>query len=146
MRYARKFAQAQKREERLIFDCYYQAIRLAKMDGQLENLRLVRENLIEGDNDLTVKVWENFVQVCYELRIDLDPLIDGVKLHPFDTGKGNGYRIPSKKVDLFGHLKKRQRRNTWRANWRREFEGDQSYKIIQQMRHQELRLVEVGIG
>ncbi len=146
MRYARKFAQAQKREEDVIFECYYEAICVAKMDGQRENLRLVRENLIEGDNDLTVKVWENFLQVCYELNVDLDRLIDTVKMHPSDFGKGNGYRIPSKNVNLFEHLKKRQRRNNWRADFRKKYERTGAYEIIQKLRQPKLHVVDGGIG
>ncbi len=146
MRYARKFAQAQKREEEVIFKCYYLAAQVAKMDGHKKNLQLVRKNLIEGNNDLTIKVWEHFLNVCAELDVDLDPIFDVVKLHPTDLGKGNGYRIPSKTVDLLAHTKKRLRRKHWREDFRRRYEQDQSYKIIQQMRHPELRLVEVGIG
>jgi hypothetical protein len=146
MRYARKFAQAQKREEAVIFQCYYRANRVAKMDGHKKNLQLVRKNLIEGDNDLTVKVWEYFLNVCVELDVDLNPIFDTVKLHPTDLGKGNGYRIPSKKVDLLGHTKRRQRRKQWREEFRRRFETDQTSNIIQKLRHPELRLVESGIG
>lgn len=147
MRYAGNYAKAQKREERAIFECYYKANAVARMDGHLKNLRLVRENLIEGDNDLTVSVWKNFVNTCQELRIDMDHMSNVVKI-PEDPGKGNGYRIPSKEKDLMGHIRKKQHRLRWREQFRREFEelyGNPSFEPVPQERPQ-LHVVKSGVG
>lgn len=141
MRYARNYAQAQKKEEESIFKCYYRAHRLAKMDGHKKNLELVRENLIDGENDLTIKVWENFLNVCVELDIDMDPMFEAISTHPTDMGKGNGYRIPSKDVNIIEHMKKRQRRIRWRETYRRKYENDQSSNIMQKLQRPVLRAV-----
>ena len=139
MRYTKNYAQAQKREERGIFNCYYQAIRVAHMDGHRKTLQLVRENMIEGDNDLTIDVWNNFLNVCKELRVDTRPITDVVRIHPSDPGKGNGYRIPRKEVDMVGHVKMIERRREWRKRFRCHFEAAE---ILQELSRPKLRLVE----
>lgn len=146
MRYARKFAQAQKREEKAIFQCYFEAVGKAKMDGHKRNLGLVQKNMIEGNNDLTIKVWEHFLNVCDELDVNLDPIFNIVKLHPQDLGKGNGYRIPSKETDLLGYTKKRQRRRQWREEFRKHYQSDRTGDIIKKLRFPELRLVKRRVG
>jgi len=140
------FAQAQKREEQAMFRCYYQAVPLAKMDGHRNNLELVRENLIEGDNDLTVHVFENFLNVCFELQVPgLIRLLDTIKMSPIHPGKGNGYRIPSKHKDLIGYTRARSVRQKWRAKLRATYGGEEvtGADKIEQMK---LRLVQGGVA
>ena len=119
MRYTKGFAQALKREEHAMFDCYYEALALARMDAQRRNLEYVRMNLIEGTNDLTIGVFENFLNVCAELGCPSAlHLVETIKIHPVHPGKGHGYKIPSKETDPIGHATARAKRNSWRANFR----------------------------
>ena len=125
MRYTKGFAQAQKREEHEMFRCYYEAIDKAHMDGHRKNLAMVGENLIYGSNDLRIKVFENFLNVCVEMtHVEILPLLDIIKFHPVHAGKGHGYKIPSKIKHPLGHAKARAIRTKWRKQFRIEFETD----------------------
>jgi len=146
MRYTGRYAQAQKREERAIFQCYFRAINEAHKDSHRENLRLVRENMIEGDNDLTIDVWKNFLNVCEELRIDVAPITDIVKINKEHPGKGNGYRIPRKEKDQIGYLKKLQRRREWRELFRNEFGFENSVVLNKLHERPQLRVVQSRVG
>lgn len=149
MRYTKGFAQAQKREEREMFRCYYEAIEKARMDSHRKNLEMVRENLIHGPNDLRVKVFENFLNVCVELtHVEILPLLDIVKFHPAHAGKGHGYKIPSKTKDPIGHAKARAIRTEWRKEFRIEFETDGigiSNNEDVQTRMSKLRVINGGV-
>jgi hypothetical protein len=137
MRYTKGFAQAQKREEKAIFDCYYESLKNATMDGQRDNLEYVRINLIEGTNDLTIKVFENFLNVCVELNCSsASHLLEVLTFHPVHKGKGHGYKIPSKTKDPIGHAMARSSRNEWRMQFRmvHEQSGSQMKPVLRIVR------------
>jgi hypothetical protein len=148
VRYIKGHAQAQKREEREMFRCYYEAIEHVRMDSHRTNLNLVRENLIYGPNDLTIKVFENFLNVCGEMCVDVLPLIDVLKFHPIHPGKGNGYKIPSQKKYPIEHAKARAIRTNWRREFRIEFETAGIDILIHediQTRMSKLRVINGGV-
>ena len=118
MRIAGAYVKFMKREEREIFACYYEALSKAKMPGQRDTLEFVRVNLIEGNRDLTTRVWDHFLDILLRLNCDYDGLLRVLKEHPTDPGKGNCYKIPSKEKDQFGHMKQMRTRSKWRAQYR----------------------------
>ena len=107
-----------KKEERAIFKCYYEARSKARMQSHVRNLDFVRDNLIEGNRDLTKSVWNVFLDTLVELECDIDWLVRVIKIHPEHPGKGNSYKIPSKDKDRLGHIKQMNARKNWRAGFR----------------------------
>ena len=137
MRRAKGFVYFTKKEERIVFACYYEALIRAKMDGARRNLEFVRANFIDGMGVLKEDVWENFLNVCCQLNVpSFTILCDVIAEHPI-PGKGACYRIPSEKSNRMAHLKALAKRRTWRDQYNSVYTGEQG--ILEYMR---LRLAE----
>lgn len=147
MRETGVYVKFMKREEREIFACYYEALSKAKMPGQRDNLEHVRANLIEGNRDLTKKVWNNFLENLMRLDCDYDGLLQVLKTHPTDPGKGNCYKIPSKDKDQFGHMKQMRARSKFRAQFREMYAPSYGFdpKLDLEEERPTLSVIEGGI-
>ncbi len=130
MRQTENFVYFTKREERAIFECYYEALKIARMDGHRRNLELVREFLIDGDGTLTVKVFDYFLNTIAQLGIDVTPMERSLKEHPNDPGKGACYRIPNKKKDRMGHTKAMATRRRWRDGFKELFGSEANHTVV----------------
>lgn len=97
------------REERSVFDRWFQAIAIAVLPSHLTTLEYVRSIMIDGMNDLTLAVWDNFLVTLAELRLDPPE----VEIDSHDPGKGGCYHIPpnrpKSKIKHFERLANRRR-------------------------------------
>ena len=132
MRRDKTHAKLQKSEELDVFGLYYEAIEIATLQSHLTNLSLIRKHFIDGNNDMTVKVWDNFLHVLYELKIRMP----NVAVNSIDPGKGNCYYIPRDlpKNSLL-RLTKLTHRREWRQKWKAMFEEGMAEETLRKTRN-----------
>jgi hypothetical protein len=111
-----------KKEERAIFEYYYNAITQDCTNRQQNLLDVVRDQLIEGMGTLTYKTWNEFVEVMAHLDIEIDDSFS----KDYIINKGSCYTIPNKKREPQKHFNAMYTRREWRNQFQSMFQPVQS--------------------
>jgi len=137
MRRTKTHAKLQKIEEQDVFGLFYEALEIATIQSHLTNLSLVRAHFISGNNDMTVRVWDIFLHILYELKLRMP----NVSVHPTDEGKGNCYFIPRDiPKNSLRRLQALTQRREWRRQWCEMYEAGMPEEILLKARSR-LRVV-----
>lgn len=117
MRITNKRVSFTKKEERVVFACYYEALLRVRTESMRANLDLVRRYFIEGDGDLTPKVWEFFLNNCSILAVpSLTTILD--QFEERTDGKGSYFYIAKEETSSKQRARAMAMRNRWRHELR----------------------------